>query len=1197
MTQLKWYLFTAVCFVILSVQIIFAQNNSDDTESFVVSMDFEKIGRENFTALLEENSSTLYLPVEDIFKFLKMNIQLNDNEQIISGYLDGDKKPFTLDYKQNKLTYNNTTITLTSSEIKSDMGVIYLSKQVFENALGFSIKFDFRSLSAVFKSDFELPLAKMIRQNTARDNLRKLSNDIKYDTIFPRQYHWFRFGMLDWSFTGRQIQKNQGETRLGLALGAELLGGETDVWLNYSDKYGLNRNQQRYQWKWVDNSLKMVKQVQLGRVYSKNVASILYPIDGFMITNTPTTIRKSIGEYLISENTHPDWIVELYINKVLMDYTRADASGNFTFKVPLVYGTSNVVLRFYGPNGEESSEEKVIYMPYNFLPKNELEYKVTGGTLLDSVYSKFTHGEVNYGVNRWLTVGAGVEYLSSIKNNSPYIAFINASVQPFPKMILTAEYAYNIRTKATLNYTFPFNGVMELNYSNYTKGQTAIIYNYLEERIANFSLPFRMKKFSGYAKLGYRENIYSNFSYSTCEASLAGNYQNFNSNLGNFLNWTNSGGMNFYSSLSLGWRINAGFNARFNTQYSYSQRQFVSLKAEVEKQIMHKGYVSVGYENNYLTNYQSVNVSVRFDFDFMSTYLSSYFSNKQSQFSESARGSMAFGSGNHYVHFDKQNAVGRSGISVVPYVDINHNEIFDEGEPLADKLNVKCNGGQIILAEKDQIIRIVGLEPFVDYNISFDENGFDNLSWRILNKSIKVTTDPNQFKKIELAVQPMGEITGVCVNDDNSPMARILIHITNSAGEVVKSVVSESDGYFSYLGLKPGKYTVSVDSVQQKRINYSTDPLPFEIKPDENGDIVDVGNFVLHGNKDTDADNVPDENDKCPETPQNTKVDEKGCPVEIIVSDITKTDNTLDSLFSMTVLFHFSETVVRNEYLNDLKQFADSLKNNKSLIVEIQGHADSIGSADCNYKLSVLRAKDVAKTLYSFGVNKAQIKIKCYGETQPIESNKTFQGRAKNRRVVFRNLSPIGIEMNDSYQNITSKVLADNYIEFNLNYSLANYQLMVKNVRSIFFKQAQYTVSKENTVLPDAIVMLLKKNKYIQIAPGGFADTDGELNNNFNQGSNRINSVAQYTEVNDVDAARIIKQNPGEPKPVNKNSNIYEKSVNRRVFVDFINRNENVNTDKEVFALPENMLISNINQLFIVKVKNEFMIQVGAAYC
>ena len=459
-------------------------SKSSSYEAFNVLINFENIGDENFSALYDERSGNLFLPVAELFSFVRFTHIVNDQQQSITGFTDNEKSTFSIQYPQKAITYQKNLYAVSDKDMIMDNANIYLSRKVFEEVFKFKVDFDFRSLGAKFTAPFELPLARSIRLQNIRNNLKKAKGEVVFDSIIPRKYNLFKFGMVDWSVASNQSQVYTNETRIGLGVGAELALGEADVWLNYSDKYGLDLNQQRYQWRWVDNKAKFIKQFQLGRVYSRSVASLFNPVDGFMFTNTPTTIRKTLGEYPISDYTQPEWTVELYINNNLVDFVKADVSGHYSFNVPIVYGTSNITLRFYGPNGEEKSQQKTIFMPFNLLPKGEFEYRVTGGYLLDTIFTrhhriqnKYGRAEVNYGITRWLTMGAGMEYLSTIVGNDPYIPFINASITPLPKLIINAEYAHNVRTKATLNYSLPLNMMLDVNYSIYKQGQTAILYN------------------------------------------------------------------------------------------------------------------------------------------------------------------------------------------------------------------------------------------------------------------------------------------------------------------------------------------------------------------------------------------------------------------------------------------------------------------------------------------------------------------------------------------------------------------------------------------------------------------------------------------------------------------------------------------------------------------------------------------------
>ncbi len=84
-----------------------------------------------------------------------------------------------------------------------------------------------------------------------------------------------------------------------------------------------------------------------------------------------------------------------------------------------------------------------------------------------------------------------------------------------------------------------------------------------------------------------------------------------------------------------------------------------------------------------------------------------------------------------------------------------------------------------------------------------------------------------------------------------------------------------------------------------------------------------------------------------------------------------------------------------------LNEFAEFLKTNSTVKVEIRGHTDNVGSVQTNINLSNRRAKAVYDYLISRGVNTANISYKGYGPNMPIADNSTEAGRAKNRRTEF----------------------------------------------------------------------------------------------------------------------------------------------------------------------------------------------------
>ena len=82
-----------------------------------------------------------------------------------------------------------------------------------------------------------------------------------------------------------------------------------------------------------------------------------------------------------------------------------------------------------------------------------------------------------------------------------------------------------------------------------------------------------------------------------------------------------------------------------------------------------------------------------------------------------------------------------------------------------------------------------------------------------------------------------------------------------------------------------------------------------------------------------------------------------------------------------------------NKLINAIREFPDSR-------LEVSGHTDAIGSAENNLPLSKNRAKNVADFLINVGhVKRTDIIVNGYGETRPVASNDTEQGRTQNRRI------------------------------------------------------------------------------------------------------------------------------------------------------------------------------------------------------
>ena len=847
--------FEVVCWVAIAVFFLImfpskrlaAQNEPQYDEIFVF-LSVQQIGGIDISAAID--GTTVYLPITTLFDFLKIKNTATTDLDSISGFLINPQNPFLVSKKNNRIVFKDKVYDLRPDDFIRTETNLYLKSKFFGEIFGLDCAFHFRSLSVVLTTKLELPIIREMRQEMMRANINRLRGEEKADTTIGRNYPLFHFGMADWSVIGTQQVQGPTDTRLNLSLGGIVLGGETDVTLDYSTSEPFTEKQQYYLWRYANNDHPVMRQAMAGKINSMATSSIYSPVVGVQFTNTPTTYRRSFGTYQLSDRTEPGWIVELYVNNELVDYVKADASGFFTFQVPLVYGNTAVKLRFYGPWGEERAREQNISIPFNFLPPKELEYTVSAGIVEDSTMSRYSRGNINYGLSRRLTIGAGVEYLSSVTSGNT-MPFVNMSMRIASSLLLSGEYTYGVRFKGLLSYRLPSNLQFELMYLNYNKHQTAINYNILEERKAIVSMPVIGRNFSSFIRFTLDQIILPATQSTTAELLLSGAILGVNSNLTTYAMFSEMMTPYVYSNLSLAFRLPARFVFTPQAQFQYNRGQFISVKGELEKHIFKNGYANVSYERNFLSNISNTQLGLRYDFACAQTGLTIRQSNQTTSLIESARGSIINESKINYFGVNNRTSVGRGGIVIVPYLDLNCNGRRDKGEPRVPGLNIRINGGRIELSKKDTTIRIFDLEPYVSYFIELDKNSFDNIAWQIKMHSMSVAVDPNQFKLVEVPIAVVGEASGMVYmqgNKSRNGQGRIILGFYDKNSKQVARTISETDGYFSFLGLAPGSYIVRVDTSQLRKLHLISKPSTSQINIDRtrDGAVIDNLEFVLY---------------------------------------------------------------------------------------------------------------------------------------------------------------------------------------------------------------------------------------------------------------------------------------------------------------------------------------------------------------
>jgi large repetitive protein len=147
---------------------------------------------------------------------------------------------------------------------------------------------------------------------------------------------------------------------------------------------------------------------------------------------------------------------------------------------------------------------------------------------------------------------------------------------------------------------------------------------------------------------------------------------------------------------------------------------------------------------------------------------------------------------------------------------------------------------------------------------------------------------------------------------------------------------------------------------------------------------------------DRDGDGIPDHLDRCPDEPETIDgfQDDDGCP------DKVRVEGSLITTFE-TVQFRTGSDDILPASHGMLREVVGVLQAHPDMHIRIEGHTDSVGDEQVNLDLSQRRAESVRRFLIGEGIDGKRLEAVGHGESRPIADNATAEGRKKNRRVEF----------------------------------------------------------------------------------------------------------------------------------------------------------------------------------------------------
>ncbi|MFN6379467.1 MAG: carboxypeptidase-like regulatory domain-containing protein [Flavobacteriales bacterium] len=838
-------LFAAVCFF----NGLNAQEAEDkfpeEYDEFFVYLSVENLGYYQIDAVYAEDE--LYLPCLTLFKNLSIYTTASAGLDTISGYMADKAKTFQINLNANTSSYQDKTVALKPRDYLISFDDVFISSRVYKELFGFSMNLDFRSLMVRLQSDSELPIVKILKQQKLRENLKSLRGEVKIDTVIQRDFHVLKGGVLDWNLRFAQASDVAPSAQFRGSLGAEVLGGELVIRSGLSTQARPQLRNQSFRWRYVNDSSAFIRQVNAGFIGVPLNSQVTTPLLGVGVSNTPVGFRSSYGSMMLQRKTQPGWEVEVFVNNTLVGYTTADANGDVQIEIPLMYGSTEIQIRYYGPWGEEEIEEQSLVIPFVFVPQGKLEYQAFTGITTDSLNNVFSYARVAYGLNRRTTVFVGHEHFTRNTVNRT-MPFASASFVLTDALLFNYQYVNNVYQTGALNWRSEKGFFWEGRAKLYREDQDAELNSNLREYTTSFNFPFSIGKTRWLTRgqmrhLELPRNIVQN-----AEGTISTFYKRFNGGMtvgGNLQNTKQ-----IYAALNASLQLPKQWLLQAGAQYTMENQTINNVRMLVQKRFKRRVVVNLSANNLQDIRQASINLNVFFDLGWMGFSGEASYSQDDWSSTQNINGSTLMGRAPKRLQTNTRSTMGRGAIDAMVYLDINHNNQKDDDEPLVKGISVGMNRGVQTLLDNDSIFRFVALEPYTRHILTVSESGLQQISWRLPFTTIGVYADPNSVKKVFIPIMPMGEVAGMVMSVDSlgnaKPAARIPILITDANGVFVARVASDASGYYNYTELKPGVYLVSPDPEAMKRAGFTAPPAKaVTIRPMKEGDYTDGVDFEI----------------------------------------------------------------------------------------------------------------------------------------------------------------------------------------------------------------------------------------------------------------------------------------------------------------------------------------------------------------
>lgn len=384
-----------------------------------------------------QTSDDLYIPLQEFVSALGFAIDVDPDAGSAQGWFFTPEQSFRLDKNSRKLFLKGKEQTLPNALIIANDGFdLYIPSEYLESWFGIRIDLRLQDLSLEVSSQQEFPSVANIVRTQKRKTIDSNQQRRDRGPVIADNYDLLGTPSTDITLSSSLVN-DENESSYSIISAMDTFGHSMQTYFS-----GSSSNSKEARIQWSKSQLQENQALTFGLSeykFGDVVASGEALVQGSALGVGLALIKKPEGGSVfdvqqITGSAPPGWQAELYINRVLVDFQDIDDTGRYLFaSVPLQFGTNNIDVKLYGPQGQEEVEsyqyniDNAMSKPggfsYQFYYAEEAKSLLSGsliGLQLNdentTINGKFLSAEADYGLNTFTSLSFGL-YSSKPSDN------------------------------------------------------------------------------------------------------------------------------------------------------------------------------------------------------------------------------------------------------------------------------------------------------------------------------------------------------------------------------------------------------------------------------------------------------------------------------------------------------------------------------------------------------------------------------------------------------------------------------------------------------------------------------------------------------------------------------------------------------------------------------------------------------------